>query len=65
MHPRGTAAASRNEDIYIWKAVSIEAINLPFKVDEQRILEVTWQGLVDESRPNGEHLGRIGDADIS
>ena len=65
LHPRGTTPSDRNNDIYIWKAVSIEAINLPFKVDEQRILEVTWQALVDENRPNGEHLGRIGDADIS
>jgi hypothetical protein len=65
LHPRTNDESNRNEDIYIWKAVSMESIELPFKIDEQRVLEVTFQALVDTSKPDGEHLGRIGDFDIS
>lgn len=65
MHPRANAPADRDEDIYLWKAVSVESVTLPFKIDEQRILEVTFEALVDESKPDGFHLGQIGDSDIS
>lgn len=65
LHRRGTSPSSRNEDIYIWKAVSVETIELAYKIDEQRVLEITWRALVDETRADGEHLGRIGDEGIS
>lgn len=65
LHPRQNTPSSRNEDIYIFKAVSYETVELAFKIDEQRVLEVTWRALVDESQPDGQRLGRIGDNDIS
>lgn len=65
LHPRRNAPSARNEDIYIWRAVPIETVELGFKRDEQRVLEITFEALVDETRANGEHLGRIGDEDIS
>lgn len=63
LHPRNET--DTNNDIYIWKAVSVEAVELAYKVDEQRILEVTFEALVDETRIDGYRLGRIGDDLIS
>ncbi len=63
LHPRNES--DNNNDIYIWKAVSVETVETAYKIDEQRILEVTFEALVDESRVDGYRLGRIGDDLIS
>lgn len=65
LHPRNKAAGDYSEDIYIWKAVSSEAVELPFKVDEQTIMETTFRALVDDNQPDGYRLGRIGPPVIS
>lgn len=65
LHPRNRAADDFSEDIYIWLAVSVENVEMAFKIDEQRVIETTFRALVDESQPNGQRLGRIGSADIS
>lgn len=62
-HPRGES--DTNNDIYIWKAVSVETVELAYKIDEQRIMEITFEALVDESRVDGYRLGRVGDDLIS
>ncbi len=65
MHPRANTPSNRNEDVYIWKAVSVENIELGYKIDDQRTLEVTFEGLVDTTQPDGQLLGRVGDSAIS
>lgn len=60
LHPRNKGATDFSEDVYIWKAVSSENIEMAFKVDEQRVVEVTWRALVDENQPDGTRLGRVG-----
>lgn len=65
LHPRKNTPSNHNEDIYIWKAVSVETVTLPFKVDEQRVLEITWRALVDETQVSGNRLGQVGDSAIS
>lgn len=65
LHPRNKAATDYSEDIYVWLAVSSEPLELGFKIDEQRVVKVTFRALVDESQPNGSRLGRIGPAAIS
>lgn len=65
LHPRKNAADSRDEDVYLWRVHGVESIALNYKVDEQRLAEVTWEAMIDDSQPNGQLLGRIGDADIS
>lgn len=65
LHPRALPSTSLNEDIYIWKAVSVETIVLPYTIDEQRVLEITFRALVDESQLSGLRLGRIGNDFIS
>lgn len=64
-HPRNLPSSNQNEDIYIFKAISVETVPLNFKIDEQRVLEVTYRALVDETQPDGARLGRIGNALIS
>lgn len=65
LHPRSRAADDHSEDVYIWQAVSVENVEMGYKVDEQRIIETTFRALVDETQPDGSRLGRIGAADIS
>lgn len=65
LHPRNLAPSNRDQDIYIWKAVSVETVEIPYKRDEQTLLEITFEALVDDTQPNGQLLGRVGDAAIS
>lgn len=65
LHPRNKPANNFDEDIYVWLAVSSEPLELGFKIDEQRVVKVTFRALVDETQPDGQRLGRIGAAAIS
>lgn len=65
LHPRNKSASDYSEDINVWLAVSVEKIETSFKVDEQRVIEVTFRALVDETQPNGSRLGQIGPSTIS
>jgi hypothetical protein len=65
LHPAKNAAADDSEDVVIYKAVSVESVALNYKIDEQRILEVTFRAIVSEDNGNGRRLGHIGPADIS
>lgn len=65
LHPRKNAATDYSEDVYIWKAVSVENVEMGYKIDEQRIIETTFRALVDETQPNGSRLGQIGPSAIS
>lgn len=65
LHPRNKVESDHSEDIYIWLAASVENVEMAFKIDEQRVIETTFRAFVDESQPNGQRLGRIGQADVS
>jgi hypothetical protein len=65
IHPMKNAATDYTDDITIYKAVSYENIEIPYKVDEQQAVEVTMIGLVDESYGVGRRLGHIGPAAVS
>lgn len=52
-------------DVTFYKAVSIENVELAYKIDEQRVVEVTMIALVDESYGSGRRLGHIGQANVS
>lgn len=65
LHPFDKTSSDHNEDLYVFKAVSAEPVTLPYKNDEQNLIEVTFESLVDESQANGTLLGRIGDIDVS
>lgn len=51
-----------SEDIVIYKAVSTEPVEIGMSNDEQIIYEVTFTGLIDTSKSNGNYLGFIGDS---
>ncbi|WP_438979901.1 hypothetical protein [Polynucleobacter sp.] len=65
LHPLKNGASDLSEDINIYKAVSSEPVELPFKVDEQRVFKVTFRALVDETYGSGRRLGHIGVTNIS
>jgi hypothetical protein len=60
LHPlnKGTRA----HDIVLHKAVVTSAVLLPHKVDEQKVVEVTFEALLDETKTDGNYLGFIGDS---
>lgn len=60
LHP--LSEGTRRHDIVFHKAVVTSTINLAHKVDEEKIIEVTFEALLDESKSNGNYLGFIGDS---
>jgi hypothetical protein len=65
LHPRSKAATDFSEDVYIWQAVSVENVEMGYKIDEQRVIETTFRALVDETQPDGSRLGQVGPSTIS
>lgn len=59
LHPldQGT----RQHDIVIHKAYVSSQVVLPHRNDEEKIMEVEFMALIDESKSNGNYLGLIGD----
>lgn len=60
LHPidKGT----REHDIVLYKAFPHSSVVLNHKNDEQKIIEVEFIALVDESKSEGNYLGLIGDS---
>lgn len=65
MHPLANAEDNYSEDLTIYLAVSSETISVPYKIDEQRVIEVTMRALVSEAYGTGRRLGHYGPADVS
>ena len=60
LHPinQGT----RQHDIVLHKAVVTSQVTLNHKIDEQKIIEVTFEAMIDETKSDGNYLGLIGDS---
>lgn len=65
MHPMKLPSSNKEFDVNIYKAVSAEGVEVPYKIDDQKVIEVTMHALVDESYGPGRRLGHMGPADIS
>lgn len=65
LHPYDKADDDTDEDVVIYKAVVAEAVELNYEVNGQRVFEVTFQALVDETYGAGRRLGHIGSTDVS
>lgn len=65
IHPLKNADSDTSDDVVLYKAVSAENVELPLRIDEQKVVEITMHALVDESYGTGRRLGHIGPADIS
>lgn len=53
------------EDWVFYKAVAVDTVELDYMVEDQRIIEVTFEALVDESKSVGNRLGHYGVPSIS
>lgn len=62
LHPIANEASDRSEDWIVYKAVSTSELNVPFKNDGEKVLEIMFEGLVDETKSDGNMLGMIGDS---
>lgn len=60
LHPMDKGAGDQSEDVTIYKAVAADPVELNYEVDKQRIFEVTFTALVDETFGNNRRLGHIG-----
>lgn len=62
LHPITNAANNRAEDVVMWKATSASQVQLDHKVDGVKVIEITFEALIDESQSDGALLGLIGDS---
>jgi hypothetical protein len=62
LHPIANAVGTRTEDVVIYKAVPMSPVEMKFMVDDERVMEVEFVGLIDETKADGTMLGLIGDS---
>jgi hypothetical protein len=62
LHPIANESTDLSEDVVIYNAIVTNSISIPFKVDEERVVELEFEGIIDESREDGDRLGLIGDS---
>ncbi len=65
IHPLKNAATDYSDDITFYLAVSTGDIEIPYKVDEQKAVTVTFTALVSEAYGAGRRLGHIGPSAVS
>lgn len=65
LHPLKNIPTDLSADVTIYKAVSTENVTLPFKVKDQKVIEITMTALVDEEFGVGRRLGHIGYGNVS
>lgn len=65
LHPIKNVAGDLREDVTIYRAAPIETVELAYKVNEQRVFQITFQALPDETYDNGRRLGHIGITNVS
>lgn len=61
-HPVSKESSDRSQDLILWKAIVMNAIEMPYQVDGERIMTVEFLALIDESRSDGDQLFMIGDS---
>lgn len=61
LHPLSYADTNKEYDITLHKAVPTGEIKFLYELDKERIYEVTFVGLVDSDRTNGDLIATIGD----
>jgi hypothetical protein len=62
LHPTANEASDRSEDVVIYKAIVAEQVELKYIVDGERVAEVVFHALIDETKLDGSRLGLIGDS---
>ncbi|MGB4972007.1 MAG: hypothetical protein WBO32_05075 [Cyclobacteriaceae bacterium] len=62
LHP--ISEGTRAFDVVMYKAIAMSEITLNHKNDEEKIIEVEFAALIDESKTDGNYLGLIGDSTL-
>jgi len=62
LHPLANEVSDLDEDVVIYKAIVSEGIEFKYVVDGERVAEVVFQALIDETKLSGNRLGLIGDS---
>lgn len=65
LHPIKLGASDKSRDVLVHLAVVTEGPTSRLVGNEQRISEVTFRALLDETKPEGEQMFIIGDADVT
>ena len=60
LHPQ--SEGTKRHDIVFYKAVVASQVALNHKFDEQKVIEVEFVALLDETKTDGNYLGLIGDS---
>jgi hypothetical protein len=60
LHP--IAEGTRRHDIVFYKACVTSEVVLNHMVDEEKVIEVTFEALLDETKSDRNYLGMIGDS---
>jgi hypothetical protein len=62
LHPIANEAADLDEDVNFYKAIVSSEIALNYTFDGERVVEVTFEALLDETKSDGAYLGLFGDS---
>ena len=62
LHPVANDSDDLSEDVVIYKAIATNTIEIPFMVDAEKVIEVEFEGMIDETQTDGSMLGLIGDS---
>lgn len=60
LHP--AREGTRRHDVVFYKAYVDSAVELPHTLEDEKIIEVTFVALLDETKSDGNYLGLIGDS---
>lgn len=62
LHPIVNSAGDRSEDVVFYKAVVAEEVEIAHNWEGEKIIEVTFHALIDETKASGNRLGLFGDS---
>lgn len=62
LHPIANDSDNLDDDVVMHKAVVSSTIEMPFTNDGEKIIEVEFTALLDETKADGNYLGFIGDS---
>jgi hypothetical protein len=62
LHPIANIAGDLSEDVVFNKAIVTSEIALNFTFDGERVTDVTFEALLDETQADGAYLGFFGDS---
>ena len=62
LHPIANDSDDLSEDVVLYKAIVGSEVTLDYTYDGERVVEVTFEAILDEDRSDGDYLGLIGDS---